>query len=437
MDASRRNEHLPDTISDQKRFILDWAVDPKETRNVLWFYGDERSGKSTLATAVADDLRQRGLLGAFVFFEQEDLEHNDPVTVIRTVAYQVGIHHKEAGIAIASMIERFPNVSQFPLRSQFQYLLVDALAAAFMSQEDRGQNDNHRDTSPRAEPRPQHVVIVLDGLGDCGSPTTRRPLLDILAIMTAEVPYLRFLVTSCPENDIQTFFSFREHILAQELHTSSRRNSLDTPTDSQFCIDEMTEIVPESPSEEIDLSGELPEYSMLSKILICARVLTFFSHRFLPLVYYKIYDIDSKKWENSRVPAVSNIPSIGRVDATKISPPHTVFALVEMICDQEGRGVGIDWDYEDAYTTILFKNITSPTQYDLNGAISLLGDERPGKTQQDPMILKVGYKGEYNTSKTRNLTHCCTQSCVMNLGCGTTRVPERVSSRSHTACNGD
>lgn len=88
-------------------------------------------------------------------------------------------------------------------------------------------------------------------------------------------------------------------------------------------------------------------------------------------------------------PFTQTTPYIGQIDTNLIPPPHTVDTLVKRICKKENKGFGIDWDTEDAFSTILFKEITSPTPYALEDFLSLLGEDRPGS---NPVILKVGYK---------------------------------------------
>jgi hypothetical protein len=108
-------------------------------------------------------------------------------------------------------------------------------------------------------------------------------------------------------------------------------------------------------------------------------------------VYYKLFN--EEELSKIRHPIYRNNPYIGRIDTTLIPPPHTVAALVERICKKEGKGFGIDWENDDAFSTVLFESITSRTQYGLDDSISLLGKDRPGSDPQNPVILKVGYKG--------------------------------------------
>jgi len=49
------------------------------------------AGKSTLATTIANRFREAGCLGAFVFFNRDASESSHPSTVIKTMAYQVGL----------------------------------------------------------------------------------------------------------------------------------------------------------------------------------------------------------------------------------------------------------------------------------------------------------------------------------------------------------
>jgi hypothetical protein len=109
------------------------------------------------------------------------------------------------------------------------------------------------------------------------------------------------------------------------------------------------------------------------------------------LVYYKLFDENGPL--NVRNPIYSNNPYIGQLDANDIPPPHTVSSLVERICAKEEKGFGIDWENDDAFSTVLFKTVSSPEPYKLQEPISLLCPDRPGSSPHDPLVLKVGYKG--------------------------------------------
>ena len=90
-------------------------------------------------------------------------------------------------------------------------------------------------------------------------------------------------------------------------------------------------------------------------------------------------------------------PYIGRVDTTLIPQPHTIASLVKRICKQEGKGFGIDWDNEDAFSTILFGTISAPEPFGLNDSVQLLTAQRPGSSPLEPVILKTAYSGVLNS----------------------------------------
>ncbi|KAJ7754098.1 hypothetical protein B0H16DRAFT_756651 [Mycena metata] len=109
-------------------------------------------------------------------------------------------------------------------------------------------------------------------------------------------------------------------------------------------------------------------------------------------IHYTIYDLDKKKTIPSLYPApYANDPCIGRVDVSQIRAPHTVKALVEHICKREKRRMGLDFDHDDAFGTVLFKGVTTAKSYELEDSIGLLENDRPGLTPENPVILSVWY----------------------------------------------
>ncbi|KIM76284.1 hypothetical protein PILCRDRAFT_826459 [Piloderma croceum F 1598] len=210
MDASGRTECLPNTRTEMIHSISNWAKDLTGAYNVLWLRGLAGSGKSTLSTTVANKFRECGWLGAFIFFDRDASERSDPATVIRTLAYQVGLLHTRAGEAISGVIDKFPDICSSPVRAQFQRLLVDPLS-------DEGVIDPN---TP--------LVLILDALDECGSSKKRESLLELLAEQSVRLPSaIRILITSRAERDIRGAFVNRGHVLIQELDITSHANAND------------------------------------------------------------------------------------------------------------------------------------------------------------------------------------------------------------------
>jgi energy-coupling factor transporter ATP-binding protein EcfA2 len=208
MDASKRNECLPNTRLNILKFIVDWVNDPAGEQNILWLFGVAGSGKSTLSTTIASILSDSGQLGAFLFFDRDVTERCDPRMVIRTLAYQLAASHPTLRIAIRTVIENNSNVLMLPLRLQFQRLILDPLLMI-------------TDTS-------RMIAVVLDALDECGTAGERKALLSVLSDGCIRLsPYIRIIVTSRPEIDIYNAFDPQHHILAYEMDITSPANSND------------------------------------------------------------------------------------------------------------------------------------------------------------------------------------------------------------------
>jgi hypothetical protein len=210
MDASERTECLQGTRAETIQFITNWATGPSGTQNVLWLHGLAGAGKSTLATTMANHFRKMGCLGAFLFFDRNDTDRSNPLTVIRTLAYQVGLFHPGAGGAIADTITVSPSICTSPLRDQFQELLVDPLSREGVI------NDNIP------------IVLVLDAFDECGTAKKREILLEVLAEQSILLsPSVRILITSRLENDIHHAIQAQPHIILHELQITSEGNGED------------------------------------------------------------------------------------------------------------------------------------------------------------------------------------------------------------------
>lgn len=198
-----RSRCLPNTRTHVLEFILDWVSDPSASQqNILWLYGMAGSGKSTLATTIASTFNDSGCLGAFLFFDRDVMERSDPAMVFRTLAYQLASSNPDIGEAIREVVEKNANIWILPLRLQFIRLLLEPLSTF-----------KHLSNT---------IVVVLDGLDECGTARERGELLEILTTDFIHLPFcIRAIITSRADIDIYHAFSSKHHILAYELDISS------------------------------------------------------------------------------------------------------------------------------------------------------------------------------------------------------------------------
>jgi len=138
-------------------------------------------------------------LGAFVFFDRAFSERSHPSKVIRTLAYKLGLFDRRLGTAICAA-----SINDASLHVQFTKLLLEPLAslAVLMTE------------GP--------ILMVLDGLDECGNTTEREMLLKLLGTQLSRLPsVIRILVTSRQLDDIAAAFGGQQHILTHGLELSS------------------------------------------------------------------------------------------------------------------------------------------------------------------------------------------------------------------------
>ena len=213
MDGATRSECLPNTRIDILTEIFAWVTVPDTKSNVYWLHGFPGSGKSTIATSVANIFRDLRRLGAFVFFMRGVAARNDPAMLIRTLAYQLGEFDHRLGAAIAKAIEEVPSIRQASLRCQFQTLLVEPFASL---------KDCLREGP---------ILIVIDALDECGQCGAREELLRVLASESPRLPpTVRIFVTGRAESDIRSAFTTYPHVFVREVDIKSPANEMDVRT---------------------------------------------------------------------------------------------------------------------------------------------------------------------------------------------------------------
>ncbi|KAJ7480975.1 hypothetical protein FB451DRAFT_1171549 [Mycena latifolia] len=191
MNASLRAACLPGTRREILDEITGWLTVPSDTGNILWLSGVAGSGKSTISTTVSESFRAVDRLGAFLFFDRNDVSRSHPAGVIRTMAHSLALANPHIGSAISAVIGRDPAVVNAPMPTQFRQLLLEPLRSA--------EQNIH---GP--------ILIILDALDECGDPESRATLLSLLSDEFPKLPrLLRFLITSRREADITDQFGSR------------------------------------------------------------------------------------------------------------------------------------------------------------------------------------------------------------------------------------
>jgi len=166
--------------------VMAWVVNPQDIPqgNSYWVYGSPGIGKSSLAHSICARLHhQRQLAGAF-FCRRDDPNLSEPSNILPALI------HGLAGI--------FP-----PFRTIVANRLHDD---HLLSSKSMGHT-LFLDFINKLPRHPKHTfVFVIDALDECGDDQSRPVLLEALTDAAEHAPWLKIIITSRPEVDIQRFF---------------------------------------------------------------------------------------------------------------------------------------------------------------------------------------------------------------------------------------
>ncbi|PAV17364.1 WD40 domain containing protein [Pyrrhoderma noxium] len=185
LPGTGRPECLENTRVRTLQYIHEW-VSGTEDSNILLLTGGAGTGKSTIATTIAETRRRSGHPVCHLFFLRGK---SDPSTVIRTISYNLAVSYPPIARFIDEQVKRSGELSSATLKSEFNILLHKPLSSI---------------TSEISHP----ILIVLDAIDECGTPQSRQFLMSILRDGIPSLhSAIRFIMTGRPEEDIIPFAS--------------------------------------------------------------------------------------------------------------------------------------------------------------------------------------------------------------------------------------
>jgi hypothetical protein len=163
--------------------------EPSTDRRLTWIHGLAGLGKSSIAASVCQRFEEKGILAASFFCKRDNPELRDPRRALTTVVYGLALRCKPYGDAVVAAIRADPELHTRHIQPLYDTLVNKPLQSL------AGLN------------RPAGTfVVVVDALDECGDIETRKQLLICLRGMSRAVPWLKVIVTSRPDLDIQEFF---------------------------------------------------------------------------------------------------------------------------------------------------------------------------------------------------------------------------------------
>ena len=179
--------------------ITDWAANKagQESvlqRNTYWLYGSPGIGKTSLAHSICASLHKRNHLAAAFFCRRDDPNLSEPINILPTLIHELATHFPPFRTIVAKHLRDDPKLTPESLKGS---IFLDFIRSI----------PHH----------PEHaLVFVIDALDECGNAKTRPHLLKALTNVAAQASWLKIIITSRTEVDIERFFG----TLTQPSHIS-------------------------------------------------------------------------------------------------------------------------------------------------------------------------------------------------------------------------
>jgi hypothetical protein len=155
-----------------------WANNGVQELSTLWLSGMAGTGKTAIAGTFAKNLREQGILGATFFIDRQQEERRSLTRIVQTLAYDLAKHNHEQLRAVWTVLRDDPTFERLSYQEQVRLLIKNPLDIV----------------------RPETLVILIDGLDECGA-SHGASLLVTLVKFLAHHP-IKLFVTSRDETDI-------------------------------------------------------------------------------------------------------------------------------------------------------------------------------------------------------------------------------------------
>src|SRR5258706_1937249 len=166
--------------------VMDWVANKSGQENLLrgnvyWFYGPPGIGQTSLAHSICASLHERKHLAGAFFCRRDNPNLSEPINILPTFIHRLAVLFPPFRIIVAIHFRDHSNLTPESMEGSLFLKFIRSL--------------------PR---HPEHsLVFVIDAFDECGDARSRPRLLKVLTDAAAQAPWLRIIVTSRTEDDIQ------------------------------------------------------------------------------------------------------------------------------------------------------------------------------------------------------------------------------------------
>ena len=188
-DYQRGLRCMEGTRKSRLKEIEDWVANKPEEKGLLqsntyWIYGLPGIGKTSLAHSICARLHDQGQLAGAFFCRRDDPNLSEPTNILPTLIYKLAGIFPPFRSIVADRLRNNPNMAPESMKDSLLFDLLDNLPKC----------PNYS------------LVFVIDAFDECGHNRSRPRLLRLLTGAATRASWLKIIITSRPEADIQWFF---------------------------------------------------------------------------------------------------------------------------------------------------------------------------------------------------------------------------------------
>jgi hypothetical protein len=189
----QRRRCMEGTRESLLKTIITWATNDSRQMgegNTYWVYGSPGIGKTSLAHSVCASLHEgKHLAGAF-FCRRDDPNLSEPQNILPTLIYKLSIIFPLFRTVVAESLRNDPNLTPESMKYTLFHDLICKLR----------------------RPPARTLVLVIDAFDESGDNRSRPGVLKVLTDAAAQAPWLKIIITSRPEVDIQNALAQSSHL---------------------------------------------------------------------------------------------------------------------------------------------------------------------------------------------------------------------------------
>jgi hypothetical protein len=188
-DPDPKNCCMPDTRAYVIETMVSFALSEDTSARLFLLSGLAGSGKSSVATSVANSLYQRGHLSGSFFFRRDTERLRIPANLVHSVVFSIALQYRPYMDVLMDVLKSNLAIEDAALSIQFDVLLRKPLQGI-----SNLSSTTTADTLSKLPP----VTFIIDALDECDNPHT---VSSYLAELVSLAPWLKVIVTSRPVDE--------------------------------------------------------------------------------------------------------------------------------------------------------------------------------------------------------------------------------------------